>query len=1091
MIFKMNFKVPRIRNKALKGSYGFRIRNKIGSFEKKFGSKIAKIIPSFIVAHYYYIILMIIITSVLIYPQKNIAYIDALVFATGSCTQAGLNTVNVNNLTLFQQMVIYSMCFFTTPIFIHGFILYLRFYWFERYFDGIKESSKLNYKMRRTATLATYRTQTMDNDNTKRQEGKGINSLDDINSTGNHRDNYVEHLSEPSDPSDESDENNQKHDIPVDGRDIKFADLPNPRAIKDKTEIEPKDMLMSIALMQKNHDKENDESGPALVINGPAERERKKRRHHKHKKPHYKKFVYQPSSKPKMDIRRPSIQFDVPEAPSRTTNIINSSEDENNDNNFNRNRFRFLRGNRNSSNHSKDHPSSGADNDHYMNRNEEVFDSSSFSSANDNEEAESDGDIDEVLARAQTNISASSATSSQNNYNGFKLNNKAKTFDVNESKKSGSLRKSPTFEKSALRNFNRRKVGQRLRRLSRYSSSVFENKTSDDDRYDLDEEKDLLPMNSVPAMSTNYLSWTPTIARNSTFVALSESQKEELGGVEYRAVKLLIKIVTIYYIGFHIFAIVCFLPWILVRGYYIDVVRDDGVSPTWWSIFHAASAFNDLGFTLTPDSMMSFYENVYVLLMSSFFIVVGNTGFPVMLRFIIWLFFKISPPLSLMRESLGFLLDHPRRCFTLLFPSVPTWWLFSTLVLLNGTDLVLFFILDLNNKTLTTIPTGFRIIDGLFQAISTRTAGFTVVNLADLHPSVQVSYMLMMYISVLPLAISIRRTNVYEEQSLGVYSTPKDDDEKDNTTKTFIGTHLRKQLSFDLWFIFLGLFIICIVEGSRLESGDINFTIFQILFEIVSAYSCVGLSLGYPNTDTSFCAQFSTISKLVIIFMMVRGRHRGLPYALDRAILLPSDKLQKIDAMQEKYNFSRTNTNATSAKLNARRNSQENKGHHRTSSFMNQASNALKNFKAFGLSLDQPHHYSHRQANHAGSKPAPDLEHNENNSLIEEEQERSTLNKSPSPLTGDRNETQNEQNNFNFVAHNSNNRNFQHIVRNENNSHNANNNSYSPRHNNDNHNYRENSQINFAHIDNNINNYEDSSHSPKPNNSSLPHRNSF
>lgn len=34
----------------------------------------------------------------------------------------------------------------------------------------------------------------------------------------------------------------------------------------------------------------------------------------------------------------------------------------------------------------------------------------------------------------------------------------------------------------------------------------------------------------------------------------------------------------------------------------------------------------------------------------------------------------------------------------------------------------------------------------------------------------QVSYLIMMYISVLPIAISVRRTNVYEEQSLGVYA---------------------------------------------------------------------------------------------------------------------------------------------------------------------------------------------------------------------------------------------------------------------------------------------------------------------------------
>lgn len=74
---------------------------------------------------------------------------------------------------------------------------------------------------------------------------------------------------------------------------------------------------------------------------------------------------------------------------------------------------------------------------------------------------------------------------------------------------------------------------------------------------------------------------------------------------------------------------------------------------------------------------------------------------------------------------------------------------------------------------------------------------------------------------------------------------------------------------------------------------------FQVLFEVVSAYGTVGLSLGYPNTDQSFSAQFNTFSKLVIIAMLIRGRHRGLPYSLDRAIILPSDKMEERDHLED------------------------------------------------------------------------------------------------------------------------------------------------------------------------------------------------
>lgn len=89
-----------------------------------------------------------------------------------------------------------------------------------------------------------------------------------------------------------------------------------------------------------------------------------------------------------------------------------------------------------------------------------------------------------------------------------------------------------------------------------------------------------------------------------------------------------------------------------------------------------------------------------------------------------------------------------------------------------------------------------------------------------------------------------------------------------------------------------------------------DFTVFKVLFEIISAYGTVGLSLGYNGFNTSFTGQFTTISKLVIIAMMIRGRHRGLPYSLDRAIMLPNDKMAQRDEMQENHAIQRSQTAA-------------------------------------------------------------------------------------------------------------------------------------------------------------------------------------
>lgn len=218
-------------------------------------------------------------------------------------------------------------------------------------------------------------------------------------------------------------------------------------------------------------------------------------------------------------------------------------------------------------------------------------------------------------------------------------------------------------------------------------------------------------------------------------------------------------------------------------------------------------------------------------------------------------------------------------------------------------------ILQLNDSAVTSLPPAIRVLDGFFQAAATRTAGFGIISLSELHPAVQVSYMIMMYISVFPIAISMRRTNVYEEKSLGIYETAEEDADEETNAPTYIGAHLRRQLSFDLWYVFLGLFIITIAEGSKLQQHDEAFQVFTVLFEVVSAYGTVGLSFGYTNANTSFSGQFNVISKLVIIAMQVRGRHRGLPYALDRAVLLPSDALNRHEAAEGERRMRRRASN--------------------------------------------------------------------------------------------------------------------------------------------------------------------------------------
>jgi len=89
----------------------------------------------------------------------------------------------------------------------------------------------------------------------------------------------------------------------------------------------------------------------------------------------------------------------------------------------------------------------------------------------------------------------------------------------------------------------------------------------------------------------------------------------------------------------------------------------------------------------------------------------------------------------------------------------------------------------------------------------------------------------------------------------------------------------------DVSWLIIAWFTISVIEDDRVSfPGDVNFTESKVLFEIISAFGNVGLSLGYPNTVTSFVGVWRTGSKLVLIVVMLVGRHRGLPDSIDRAI---------------------------------------------------------------------------------------------------------------------------------------------------------------------------------------------------------------
>jgi len=177
-------------------------------------------------------------------------------------------------------------------------------------------------------------------------------------------------------------------------------------------------------------------------------------------------------------------------------------------------------------------------------------------------------------------------------------------------------------------------------------------------------------------------------------------------------------------------------------------------------------------------------------------------------------------------------------------------------------------VLDIGNPEMETIPLGVKFISGLLQAIAVRAAGFAAVPLSALAPAVKVLYVIMMYISVYPIAMSVRSTNVYEEQSLGVFRDDEVHEEQFQLTGDrvtvwgrYLAMHARKQLSFDMWWLALALFLVCIIERDNLDNANNQswFNIFALMFELVSAYGTVGLSLGIPTVLSDRCQSSSSV----------------------------------------------------------------------------------------------------------------------------------------------------------------------------------------------------------------------------------------
>ncbi|KAI9275776.1 cation transport protein-domain-containing protein [Phascolomyces articulosus] len=416
---------------------------------------------------------------------------------------------------------------------------------------------------------------------------------------------------------------------------------------------------------------------------------------------------------------------------------------------------------------------------------------------------------------------------------------------------------------------------------------------------------------------------------------LTRKQRYCIGGAEYRAIDFLSKFIPIMYFTTNIVFSFALRIYIAVDGYAQQVLKTSNstgpIDPWFFSFFTAFSSYNNLGLIPLAASLGPFVNAPAPLLLVSILIIAGNVGYAIVLRFYIWCIYKLLPrSRSMDRETLRYLLDHPRRCYTSLFRTAQTWWLVFVLITFNLTELIVFIATNYWLPVLDGIPWASRILAGYFQGVATRNAGFTAVNILLLNPGTQIIYIIAMYVSVYPVGISIRNSNVYQERELGIYSAPSINEDGEQVTEEeeqapsklrrfptmnsvvsatkkfipkrpsfYVMTQIQRTVTHEICWVIIGIFCICIIEAEAIMSST-PITALTIMYEAVSAFGNAGSSTGYPGVTTSQSGNYHTLSKLVLIILMYRGRHRGLPSAIDHAVLLPSETLEKKEECEHK-----------------------------------------------------------------------------------------------------------------------------------------------------------------------------------------------
>jgi len=322
------------------------------------------------------------------------------------------------------------------------------------------------------------------------------------------------------------------------------------------------------------------------------------------------------------------------------------------------------------------------------------------------------------------------------------------------------------------------------------------------------------------------------------------------------------------------------LIYISISGSYITS------HPVFFAVFHSISGFCNAGFSTMTNSL---YEdpvkyNYFFQLVIVWLLVTGGISYSVMINHYAILKNKLKHGLSYFKANRRKVKKELVRQSTNNKIIIKT----TYLLLIIGT--ILFMLAEFDG-VLKEHDLWGKIVVSIFNSATPRTAGFNNVNMSQLGLSATMLIMVLMWIGASPGSTGGGiKTTTFAISMLNLWNQIIGKDKLVYNNKEIPANAINQVSAVILLSIFaisLGAFMISYFDSKLLFK--------DILFECISAYSTVGLSIGIT-------ASLSPTSQCIIIILMFLGRVSFLTFLIGLLSVIFEEK-KEVDVYYPKGNI--------------------------------------------------------------------------------------------------------------------------------------------------------------------------------------------